>query len=279
MSGQGAAWASQSSYGVRFEWGRAGAAALAPQAACLVVVDVLSFTTAVSVAVERGILVHPYPWRDASARAYADSVGAQLAVGRAEMSDAEPWSLSASALRSAPHTDRLVLPSPNGSTIAAAAPDGVPVVAACLRNAGAVGAWLEGEGFGTPDRPLAVIAAGEQWPGGVLRPALEDLLGAGAVLTALGAGGARSPEALMAAACFAAAPDVAATVRDCASGRQLHAYGFDQDVAVAAELDSTDVVPVLRDGAFRPVTRPRPRPGSPGSPGTPGGAPGAATTD
>jgi 2-phosphosulfolactate phosphatase len=35
---------SQGRYDVRFEWGPAGAAALAPSSSCLVIVDVLSFS-------------------------------------------------------------------------------------------------------------------------------------------------------------------------------------------------------------------------------------------
>ena len=53
-------WAVQSGSGIRFEWGPAGAGHLAGEAACLVVVDVLSFTTAVSVAVQQGIRVLPF---------------------------------------------------------------------------------------------------------------------------------------------------------------------------------------------------------------------------
>jgi hypothetical protein len=53
-------WAAQSGAGVRFEWGPAGADRLVTAAACLVVVDVLSFTTAVSVAVEKGTQILPF---------------------------------------------------------------------------------------------------------------------------------------------------------------------------------------------------------------------------
>jgi phosphosulfolactate phosphohydrolase-like enzyme len=35
------------------------------------------------------------------------------------------------------------------------------------------------------------------------------------------------------------------------SGRELRAAGFADDVAVAAELDSAAIVPVLAGGAFR----------------------------
>ncbi|TDD70671.1 hypothetical protein E1262_08410 [Jiangella aurantiaca] len=244
------AW-DQDGYGVRLEWGPAGARRLAPHVACLVVVDVLSFTTAVSVAADAGTTVFPYAWRDETAAAHADSVGARLAVGRTAASAESPWSLSPAALRAAPFTPRLVLPSPNGSAIAAAARDdpAVAVVAGCLRNAAAVGRWLTESGCGTADRPVAMVPAGERWPDGSLRPALEDLLGAGAIVAALG-GAHPSPEAIAACAAVDAAGDLAATLRDCASGRELIAYGFPDDVAIAAERDRSDVVPVLAGGGF-----------------------------
>ncbi|WP_053205672.1 hypothetical protein [Jiangella muralis] len=92
------AW-DQDGFGVRVDWGPAGARRFAPHAACLVVVDVLSFTTAVSVAADAGTTVYPYAWRDESAAAYADAVGARLAVDRRATSAGHPWSLSPAALR------------------------------------------------------------------------------------------------------------------------------------------------------------------------------------
>ncbi|WP_329193855.1 2-phosphosulfolactate phosphatase [Streptomyces sp. NBC_01435] len=164
---------------------------------------------------------------------------------------ASPWSLSPAALRDAPFTPRLVLPSPNGSSISAAA-GGSTVVAGCLRNATAVGRWLALNGYGTLARPVAVIASGERWPDGSLRPALEDLLGAGAVLAALRRqrGGSLSPEAATAAACFETTPDAIAAVTAGASGQELVSGGFPDDVRIATESDVSDVVPVLTDGAF-----------------------------
>ncbi|WP_431962104.1 2-phosphosulfolactate phosphatase [Actinacidiphila sp. bgisy160] len=246
-------WFLQTGHGVRFEWGPEGARLIGAHVACLVVVDVLSFTTAVTVAVEAGIAVHPYAWRDATAAAYARRVGARLAVGRREVSERSPWSLSPAALRRAPYTPRLVLPSPNGSTIAAAAGQAATVVAACLRNATAVGAWLARHGYGVRERPVAVIAAGERRPDGALRPSLEDLLGAGAVVAALQGHAPAvtpSPEARAAAAAFAGTPDPAAAVAACASGLELDGGGFPEDVVIATELDAASVVPVLSEGAF-----------------------------
>ena len=145
---------------------------------------------------------------------------------------------------------RLVLPSPNGSMICAGLADAdVAVVGACLRNRTSIARHLRDTGT------VAVVAAGERWPDGSLRPCAEDLWGAGAVIAALvdlGVGGL-SPEARVAEAAFrAVAADVPTHVRDCAGGRELAVAGFGADVVVAAELDVTDVVPLLgEDGAFR----------------------------
>ena len=64
------------------------------------------------------------------------------------------------------------------------------------------------------------------------------------------AGGAFSPEAEAALACFGATVDIAAAVRGCASGRELIEGGFGDDVAIAVEVDACLLVPVLADGAF-----------------------------
>jgi 2-phosphosulfolactate phosphatase len=246
-------WFTQGPYGVRFEWGLAGAAALAASSSCLVIVDVLSFTTAVTVAVEAGTEVFPYAWRDETAAGFARQNQARLAVGRRAASADSPWSLSPAALRRAPFTARLVLPSPNGSAISAAAASGqATVVAACLRNAHAAGNWLTERSFGTLGRPVTVIAAGESWPDGSLRPALEDLLGAGAVIAALRdqGSGPLSPEAEAARACYETTADPERAVTDSASGRELAQGGFADDIAIATEANSCAVTPVITGRAF-----------------------------
>lgn len=241
-------WA-QAEHHVRFDWGEVGATRVNAPSGALVIVDVLSFTTAVTVAVERGVVVHPAACRDPRAARLARDVGAVLAVGRSEVTDEHPWSLSPAALRSAPAPGNLVLPSPNGSAIAATA-HGV-VVAACLRNASAVAAWLS-ERYGSGTEPVTVIAAGERWPDGSLRPALEDLLGAGAVIAALAQRdvSSESPEAASARAVYEATQSVQDAVRRCASGVELATTGFGEDVEVAIEVDASSAVPVLVDGAF-----------------------------
>jgi len=237
--------------GVRFEWGLAGAAELGRACAILVVVDVLSFTTSLDVAVGRGIRVHPFPW-GAQAEEYAERIGAAVAAGRRSATPERPWSLSPASLLRAPLVSDLVLPSPNGSAICAAAgATGTPVLAACLRNARAVAGWLVRAGYGGVDRPVGVIASGERWPDGTLRPCVEDLLGAAMVLDGLSeAPGALSVEAAVALAALASVPDPIAAVRGCVSGRELSSSGFGRDVDVAVAMDASTTVPMIAHGAF-----------------------------
>jgi len=149
----------QDGFSVRFEWGPAGARALAPSVNVLVIVDVLSFTTAVEVAVARGARVYPYRYRDDSAAAFAKRVRATLAVDRRRVSVEEPYSLSPASLAGIPAETSLVLPSPNGSAISTLAAEfGRPILAGCLRNAAAVAraARALGEAIGV----IALASAG-----------------------------------------------------------------------------------------------------------------------
>ena len=99
---------------------------------------------------------------------------------------------------------------------------------------------------------MSVIAAGERWPDGSLRPALEDLLGAGALLSALAEleDYAFSPEAEAAMATFRGTASVPNAVRRCASGLELAHTGFADDVEIAVEMNVSTSVPVLTEGAF-----------------------------
>ncbi|GAA2029587.1 hypothetical protein GCM10009740_19050 [Terrabacter terrae] len=262
-------WHSQDRHVVRLGWGPGAAEALSRYAVaagspvCAVVVDVLSFTTCVSVAMDAGMRVHPYRWKDESARAFADSVGATLAGPRSATRTDGGVSLSPASIRAAGPVEGLVLPSPNGSTISAVLADaGADVVAASLRNRAAVAAWLVGwleSSGGSPAQPaVVVVPAGERWPDGSLRPAVEDLWGAGAVVAALAARLEHragplllSPEAQAAGAAWLAVQErVARALGECASGRELVEQGWPSDVEIAAELDASDHVPLLVDGAF-----------------------------
>ena len=243
----------QTDFALRLDWGPTGAGAISSACDVAVVVDVLSFTTTVTVAADRGVGVLPYRWGDdGGARAVADAHGATLAVGRSRARHGEV-SLSPLSARAARDLHRLVLPSPNGATISARLGTEVPaVVAVSLRNRCAAAEWLLAR-CAPDDLRVALVCAGERWPDGTLRPAVEDLWGAGALADLLLQRGWRdvAPEAAAAAVAFRAVQgDVRAALRASASGRELIDAGYSGDVDVAAELDAGAAVPVLRDGTF-----------------------------
>ncbi|BEP12367.1 hypothetical protein acdb102_06780 [Acidothermaceae bacterium B102] len=243
----------QDAYGVRFDWGVAGARSVGVGATVSVVVDVLSFTTTVSVALDAGTTVLPWPHAKDGATAFATERGATLAVSRAEAGRGQ-FSLSPASLRLGAPPARLVLPSPNGATVADAL--GGTCVAGSLRNADAVAAWIAGH-HDPATTSVAIIAAGERWPDNTLRPAVEDLWGAGAIVAALRDGGWTdlSPEAETTAAVWdSVAPDVSATLFNCASGRELTVAGYRDDVLIAGEVNSSRSVPLLRNGSFESAT-------------------------
>ena len=103
------------------------------------------------------------------------------------------------------------------------------------------------------------MPAGERWPDGSLRPAVEDLWGAGAVLDAVARSvgmSSWSPEARHAAAAFAAVRErVPEELLASASGGELVDKGFASDVWIAAEVGVSGAVPVLDGDAFRPAGR------------------------
>ncbi|HTO91984.1 MAG TPA: 2-phosphosulfolactate phosphatase [Candidatus Sulfotelmatobacter sp.] len=226
---------------IRCEWGLAGLDAVGGDADVVIVVDVLSFSTCVDVAVSRGAEILPVAWKDERAAEFARERSAALAGPRGQAG----FSLSPASFLSVEPGARVALPSPNGATLSARrASAGGVVLCGCLRNAAAVAGAARRLG-----RTIAVIPAGERWEDGSLRPALEDGLGAGAILAGLGE--ELSPEARAAREAFAALESrLAEMLEHCASGRELISRGFESDVRLAAELNVSRAVPLLQRGAY-----------------------------
>jgi 2-phosphosulfolactate phosphatase len=154
--------------------------------------------------------------------------------------------LSPASLKSVPGDLRLVLPSPNGSTLSLSTGDR-PTLAGCLRNARAVAAFARRFGDN-----VAVIPAGERWRDGSLRPAIEDWLGAGAIVDALDL--PLSAEAALARDSFRASrPRIRQLLNDSLSGQELIESGWSDDVAIAAEVDVSPNVAQLLQGGYRAV--------------------------
>lgn len=242
-------WFEQSDFSIRFGWGPSDLRRLAPGVDVVVIVDVLSFSTSVDIALGRGAVVLPYKWHDGTEDAYAAEHRA--VVARKDRHDSAPGALTLSptSLSKVETGTRLVLPSPNGSalTFGASEAGARAVRVGCLRNASAVAEACAGG-------VVSVIAAGERWRGatGPLRPAVEDMLGAGAIISALGVADA-SPEARAAAAVFEdARTEIPERLMTCGSGRQLIDRDSSADVELAAMVDVSLVVPTLHGVALAP---------------------------
>ncbi len=231
----------QKEFEIRCERGLEGVQKLAPISDVVIIVDILSFSTCVDIGVARGAILFPYHLKDDSAISYAASIGAELAGSRC---GGHKYSLSPKSLSEIGSGEKLVLPSPNGSTLSLETMQTL-TLAGCLRNASSVAQVASRLG-----KQIAVIPAGELWKStGTLRPALEDLIGAGAIIHAIC--GQRSPESELARAAFLSVKDrLLSTILACSSGKELVAKDFGEDIKLACLMDVSTTVPILQNGAF-----------------------------
>lgn len=231
----------QSGFDIRFEWGLDGVNLLAPVCRSIIIIDVISFSTCVDIALSKGAVIYPFRWRDERLTDYAQHLGAISAVG--SRTDPHSFSLAPSSMLRLPAGTRLVLPSPNGATLSLAT-GSTPTFSGCLRNAGAVAQAAAQLG-----PPVGIIAAGERWPDGSLRPGIEDMIGSGAVIHNLP--GKRSPEAVSAEVVFLHYQnELTSTLLTCSSGKEAYSRGSLHDIELASQLNVSTVIPRLVDGAY-----------------------------
>jgi len=247
----------QSFYQVRLDWGREGLARLAP-ADIVVVVDVLPSPTRTgdaAVGRERLVLDESAPAGGASAQG-ARAGGA--AWGDGAPAGGAPASAGASG-RSTGAAASAVLADTRGSDVLGGAEaSGALIMAGSLRNAGAVAKAVVAEQHRRGGRvSVTVLPLGEADHGtGTVRFAVEDHLGAGAIVAALGALGIdhTSPEAAVASESFRGLRTaIRHLLTASGSGRELIERHRRDEVLHAAEVDAVDAVAVLRDGVFRPM--------------------------
>jgi 2-phosphosulfolactate phosphatase len=249
----GAAGELRESYRCHLDWGRDGVRRAAGQGDMVVVVDTLRFSTAVIAAVRRGAVIYPCgPAEDAEALALR--VGAEVAAYRQDRAATHRYSLSPGSYEQVRQGTRIVLPSPNGAACCHAGQTAPYLFVGALVNAGAVAA-LVSTILAETSLAVTVIACGERWPqagdDGHLRVAIEDYLGAGAILAQIPYDA--SPEARICAAGFRAVKDeLADLLWESVSGRELRQKGWGADVRRAVQLDSSATVPVLRHEWLEP---------------------------
>jgi len=236
----------QAGYRCRLEWGRRGARRAAARGDALVVVDTLRFSTAVATATRFGATIYPCSPED-DAATLARRAGAELA-GSGRERERRRFSLSPLSFVDVEPGTKVVLPSPNGATCSRYGRAVPRLFVGALVNAGAVGAAVS-RLLATTDLAVTVLACGERWPeaseDGPLRFAVEDELGAGAILSHLD--GPLSPEARLARGAYLAARgDIRDLLWECGSGRELRHKGLGEDVRHAARLDLYEAVPVMQ---------------------------------
>jgi 2-phosphosulfolactate phosphatase len=202
---------------------------------------VLSFSTTVDIAVSNRAMIFPYKFKDETSMLYSVQVRAELASLERSKSK---YSLSpASLLEIAPET-KLVLPSPNGSELSLST-GSIPTLCACLRNSRSVAEYALSIG-----ENITVIPAGEKWEDGSLRFALEDYLGAGAVISNLK--GKLSAESKAAMDMFNLySGRLHEAVAGSFSGIELIEKGYEEDVALASLLNVSTSVPLLGNNLYR----------------------------
>lgn len=232
----------QTDYNIRLEWGLKGVEMLAPISDIVIIIDVLSFSTCIDIATSNGALVYPYKYNDNTLIEYAEKIGGVAAKHRNEGG----YTLSPASLTAITRRTKLVLPSPNGSTLSLATGDTL-TLCGCLRNAKATAEYAMTKG-----KNIAIIPAGERWQDGSLRPAIEDITGAGAIISNLQ--GTLSSESKAALAVYnSIGNNLEDELLECISGRELIEKGFKEDVFLASKLNVSSNVPVLKDSKYTGV--------------------------
>ncbi|MDW8845078.1 2-phosphosulfolactate phosphatase [Erwinia sp. MMLR14_017] len=228
-------WFSQNGFEVRLEWGLSAVEYLASEADCAVIVDVMSFSTCVSLAVDNGARIYPYPWKDQSALEYGMRIGANTASFDRRFSGTG-YSLSPASIRSIRAGESLVLPSPNGSAISFRARDsGISVFSGCFRNMTATAKACR------EFKRILVIPCGERWPDNSLRPSIEDYAAAGGIIAALDRYNI-SPEAHAAVAAYQYHKQHSLSLlHQCSSAMELRQRGFEEDITLCLDAEVSEM--------------------------------------
>jgi 2-phosphosulfolactate phosphatase len=242
----------QSPYTCRVEWGRRGAREAANRGDIVIVIDVLSFSSTVVSALNYGALIYPFP-PNLNGKDYALKINAEYILGRAEAAKVGKPTLSPVSFNEEHTNKKYVLTSLNGAFCTWIASKVPALLIGSLLNASSVAAAANQLSLHN-NANITVIPCGELWSNGVeeedsLRPAIEDYLGAGAILSYLE--GEKSPEAEVCSGAFLySKTNLERLIWDCGSGRELRERGFEADVKHCSQLNAYQTVPVLRNNHF-----------------------------
>ena len=239
-------------YACRVEWGKRGARGAAKRGDIIIVVDVLSFSTTVISALNKGAIIYPYP-PNLDGKKYAEKVGAEYILGRAEAAKIGKPTLSPVSFNKKHYNKKYVLSSLNGAVCTWVASKVPALLIGSLLNASSVAAVADQLRRQTKAN-ITVVPCGEQWTDVreyeyTLRPSIEDYLGAGAILSYLE--GTKSPEVEVCIGAFLHTKQkINELIWECGSGRELRERGFEADVKHCSQLNVFQTVPILHKDHF-----------------------------
>lgn len=242
----------QSPFECRVEWGKRGAREAAERCDITIVVDVLSFSSTVVSAVNKGAIIYPYP-PNLDGNVYAKNLGAEYILGRKEAAIHGKPTLSPVSFNEQHANQKYVLSSLNGAFCSWIATKVPALLIGSLLNYSAV-ARIANQLKNETKANITVIPCGELWNEIIenedgLRPSIEDYLGAGAILSELS--GSKSPEAEVCIGAFYYSKDrISELVWDCGSGRELREKGYEADVIHCSQMNKYHTVPNLRNESF-----------------------------
>ncbi len=240
---------SQTNYLVRLEWGHYGARIAAARGDVVIIIDTLSFSTAVVTAVHYGGIVYPCRNEEELDRIAVQMRGIAKSVSRQDVPDRGLYSLSSETYFDLEPETRIALMSPNGAACFHNAQKAPKLYIGSLLNADAIGNVIA-RILDETDLAVTLNPCGERWSkpneDGSLRFAVEDCLAAGAILSYVTHD--KSPEAMLCEAAYNGAQNyLEEIIWECVSGLELRNGGFDNDVSYAAQMNIYDTV-VVRDG-------------------------------
>jgi 2-phosphosulfolactate phosphatase len=238
----------QSPFQCRMDWGIRGVKEASLRGDIIIVVDVLSFSSAITNAIHQEAIIYPFP-RTGDINEFGKLVEAEVCIlERARARELGLPSLSATSFNESHKGKRYVISSINGATCVKEANENNYIFIGCLLNASAV-ASVVNQIQKDKNLNITVIASGERWSGTKdeprdLRPSIEDYLGAGAILELLD--GTKSPEAQVCIGAYKnSKSELNTLILDCSSGRELVSMGFPEDVKFCSQVDVLKEVPIL----------------------------------
>lgn len=210
----------------------------------VVVFDVLRATTSMTAALAVGVReIRIFDSIEAVREAGGACEGERLLCGERGCLRPEGFDLGNSPGAFGPtHAGRVMFMSTtNGTKAIAAARGGERLAVGALVNASAVARWVR-----STARPATLLCAGTDG-----KVAMEDVLGAGAVMEVLGSPAA-SDVARMAVRLYRAEQGrLGEALREAQGGRNLLGVGLGEDIDFAARVDALDVVGEVTEGAVR----------------------------